>query len=55
LINIYDDEESLEVSLVTPVLITEEKDPEKETSPTHDAQIQGLPHNEQEVKSVLDT
>jgi hypothetical protein len=46
LINIYDDEESSEVSLVTNVQITEEKEPEKASSPTPDAQIQGLPHNE---------
>jgi hypothetical protein len=55
LITIYDDEESTEVSLVTPVQITEEKEPEKASSPAPDAQIQGLPQNDQEVKSVLDT
>jgi hypothetical protein len=55
LINIYDGEESLEVSLVTPVPIMEEKDPEKESTPAPDAQIHGLPQNEQEVESVLDT
>jgi hypothetical protein len=55
LINIYDDEESLEVSLVTPVQIIEEKEPEKTSSPAPDAQIWGLPQNEQEVESVLDT
>jgi hypothetical protein len=55
LINIYDDEESPEVSLVTPVHIIEEKEPEKTSSPAPDAQIQGLPQNEQEVESVLDT
>jgi hypothetical protein len=42
LINIYDDEESLEVSLVTPVQITEEKEPEKASSPAPDAQIGAL-------------
>jgi hypothetical protein len=55
LITIYDDEESSEVSLVTLVQITEEKEPEKASSPAPDAQIQGLPQNDQEVKSVLDT
>jgi hypothetical protein len=55
LITIYDDEESLEVSLVTLVQITEEKEPEKASSPAPDAQIQGLPQNDQEVESVLDT
>jgi hypothetical protein len=55
LINIYDDEESLEVSLVTPVHIVEENEPEKTSSPAPDARIQGLPQNEQEVESVLDT
>jgi hypothetical protein len=55
LINIYDDEESPEVSLVTPVQIIEEKEPEKTPSPAPDAQIWDLPQNEQEVESVLDT
>jgi len=54
LINIYDDEKSPKVSLVTPVQIIEEKGPEKASSPTPDAQI-CLPQNEQEVESVLDT
>jgi hypothetical protein len=43
LIKIYDDEESLEVSLVTPVQIREEKEPNKASSPAPDAQIQGFP------------
>jgi hypothetical protein len=55
LINIYDDEESLEVSLVTPVQITEEKEPEKASSPAPDTQIWSPSQNDQEVKSVLDT
>jgi hypothetical protein len=55
LINIYDDEESSEVSLVTPVQITKGKEPEKASSPTPDAQIRGLPQNDQEVESILDT
>ena len=55
LITIYDDEESLEVSLVTPVHITEEKDPKKASSLDPYAQIRGLPQNDHEVKSVLET
>lgn len=55
LIKIYDDDESPKVSLVTPVHIEEEKEPEKTSSPVPDAQIQGLPQNEQEVEIVLDT
>jgi hypothetical protein len=55
LIKIYDDDESPEVSLVTPVHIEEEKEPEKTSSLVPDSQIQGLPQNEQEVESVLDT
>jgi hypothetical protein len=43
------------VSLVTPVQITEENEPEKASSPAPDAQIRGLPHNEEVVKSVLET
>jgi hypothetical protein len=43
------------VSLVTLVQITEEKEPKKASSPAPNAQIQGLPQNDQEVKSVLDT
>jgi hypothetical protein len=42
LIKIYDDDESPEVSLVTPVHIEEEKGPEKTSSPVPDAQIQGF-------------
>jgi hypothetical protein len=55
MINIYDDEESLEVCLVTLVPIIEEKDPKKSSSPFRNAQIRGLPQNEQEVKNVLET
>jgi hypothetical protein len=54
LINIYDDKEIPEVSLVTPVQIIEEKEPKKTPSPAPDAQIQDFPQNEEEVKSVLD-
>jgi hypothetical protein len=55
LITIYDDEESLEVSLVTPVQITKEKEPEKVSSPALDAPNQSLPQSDQKVESVLDT
>jgi hypothetical protein len=41
--------------MVTYVRITKEKEPEKASSPTPDAQIRGLPHNDREVESVLDT
>jgi hypothetical protein len=39
LITIYDDEESSEVSLITPVPITEEKEPGGTSAPTPDASI----------------
>jgi hypothetical protein len=55
LINTYDDEESSEVSPVTLVQITEEREPEKASSPALDAQIWSPSQNEQEVESVLDT
>jgi hypothetical protein len=53
LINIYDDEESLEVFLVTLVQIIKEKEPKNTSSPAPDAQIH-IPRNEQDVESVLD-
>jgi hypothetical protein len=40
---------------VTPVYITEEKELEKESSPSLDAQTQSLPQSDQEVESFLDT
>jgi len=43
LITIYDDEESSEVSLVTPPLITKEKEPEKKYAPSPDASDQNPP------------
>jgi hypothetical protein len=46
LITIYADEESLEVSLVPLVLITEEKEPKREFSPTPGAQIKILPQSD---------
>jgi hypothetical protein len=49
LITIYDDEESSKLSLVTPMQITEENEPEKASSPAPDAQIQILPKNDYEV------
>jgi hypothetical protein len=55
LIKIYDYDESSEVSLVTPVHIEEEKEPEKTSSLVPDAQTQGLPLNKKEFESVLDT
>jgi len=55
LINIYDDEEISEVSLVTPMQITEEKDPKKASSPAPNGQIWGPSLNDQDFKSVLDT
>jgi hypothetical protein len=55
LINIYDDEESLEVSLVTPVPITEEKEPRRHLPQLLMLKFGALPQNDQEVESVLDT
>jgi hypothetical protein len=55
LITIYDDEESSEVSLVTPMQIMEEKEPERASTPGLDASIQNLPQRDHEVESVLDT
>jgi hypothetical protein len=43
------------VSLVTPVKITEEKEPEKASTPGHDAPVQSHPRIEHEVESALDT
>ena len=39
LITIYDDEESLKVSLVTPIQITKEKEPERASTPSLDGLI----------------
>jgi hypothetical protein len=55
LITIYDDEESLEVSLINLVPITEEKEPEKASTPSLNAPIQNLLQSDHEVKSVLYT
>jgi hypothetical protein len=55
LITIYDDEESSEVSLVTPVQITEEKEPKRASTPSPDAPVQSCPQSENEVESSLDT
>jgi hypothetical protein len=54
LITIYDDEESSEVSLVTLVQITEEKELEKASTPGPDAPSQSRPQIEHEVESSLD-
>jgi len=54
LITIYDDEESSEVSLVTPVKITEEKEPERASTLGLDAPIQSLSQSENEVESALE-
>jgi hypothetical protein len=43
LITIYDDEESLKVSLITSVPITYEKEPEQSFSPSLNSPIQNLP------------
>jgi hypothetical protein len=43
LIKIYDDDESPEVSPVTPMHIEEEKEPEKTSSLVPNSHIQGLP------------
>jgi hypothetical protein len=40
LITIYDNEEISEVSLVTPIPIIEEKEPEKKSSPSPNASVQ---------------
>jgi hypothetical protein len=42
------------VSLVTPMQITEEKEPERASTPGPDAPIQSRPQNEHEVESALD-
>jgi hypothetical protein len=55
LIKIYDDDESPEVSLVTPVHIKEEKEQERTSSPDPNVQTQKVPWKEKEVESVLDT
>jgi hypothetical protein len=55
LTNICDDEESLEVSQLTTVQITEEKEPEKASSLAPYAQIWSPSQNDQEFESVLDT
>jgi hypothetical protein len=55
LVNIYDDDESPEVSLGTPVHVQEEKGPEKTSSPVPGVQTQEVPQKEKEVESGLDT
>jgi hypothetical protein len=55
LITIYDDEESSEVSLITLVPITEEKEPGGTSAPTLDASIPNPLQGDHEVESTLDT
>jgi hypothetical protein len=55
LITIYDDEKSSEVSLVTPILITEEKEPEKTSTPSPDASFQNPLQGDHEAETILDT
>jgi hypothetical protein len=55
LIKIYDDDESPEVSLGTPVHVEEEKGPEKTSSPFPDVQTQEVLQKEKEAESVPDT
>jgi hypothetical protein len=54
LITIYDDEDSLKVSLVTPVHIAKEKELERASTPGPNAPIQSHPQSEHEVESSLD-
>jgi hypothetical protein len=54
LITIYDDEDSLKVTLVTPVHIAKEKELERASTPGPNAPIQSRPQSEHEVESALD-
>jgi hypothetical protein len=54
LITIYDDEQILEVSLITPVPITEEKESKKASTPSPDALVKYLLQSDHEVECVLD-
>jgi hypothetical protein len=54
-IKIYDDDESPEVSLGTPMHVEEEKGPEKTSSPLPNVQTQEVPQKEKEAESVPDT
>jgi hypothetical protein len=55
LITIYDDEESSKVSLITPIPITEEKEPGGTYAPTLDASIPNPLQGDHEAKSTLET
>jgi hypothetical protein len=55
LITIYDDEESSKVSLVTPISIIEEKEPEKQSSTSPDASFQNPLQGNHKAESILDT
>jgi hypothetical protein len=54
-ITIYDDEESLEVSLVTLIPIIEEKELGGISYPSLDASVPNPPQGDHEAESVLDT
>jgi hypothetical protein len=55
LITIYDDEEISEVSMVIPMQITEEGEPERASTRGPDASIQNLMQRDHEFKIVSDT
>jgi hypothetical protein len=55
LITIYDDEESSEVSLVTLIPITEEKEPRGTFASSLDASVPNPLQGDHEAKSVLET
>jgi hypothetical protein len=55
MITIYDDEESSEVSLVTLIPITEEKEPGGTSTPSPDASVPNPLRGDHESKSILDT
>jgi hypothetical protein len=54
LITIYDDEDISKVSLVSPMQITKEKEPDRESTPVLDAPSQTRPQREHELESTLD-
>jgi hypothetical protein len=53
-ITIYDYEESSKVSMVTPVQIIEEKEPDRASTSSLDAPSQSHMHSENEVERSLD-
>lgn len=54
LITIYDDDDSPKFSLVTSVQITEEKEPERESTPGPDGPVKSHPQIKHEAESALD-